>query len=288
MQKQGEIKNMKEIKVALIYDFDKTLSTDDMQAFGFIQNLGMEVDDFWDMCGKFSKENNVENILSYLYITLKMAKEKGIKLSKKYFEKCGKDVKFFKGVETWFERINAYAKKIGVTVEHYVVSSGLTQIIKGTKIAKHFKLIYACDYAYENGEPIWPALSLNYTNKTQFLYRINKGCFDVIDKAVNEEMPYEKRPMPFTNMIYVGDSATDIPCMRMMVKSGGTAVGLYQPNTKNETYLRDLLRRDRISFVASADYTENSEFDIVIKEVINKIKYQNILDEVRKKQKEVK
>ena len=279
---------MKETKIALIYDFDKTLSTDDMQAFGFIQNMGMEVDDFWNLCGEFSKSQQAENILSYMYITLKTAKERGIKLTKEYFAECGKGVKFFDGVETWFDRINEYGKKLGVTIEHYVVSSGLTQIIKGTKIAKHFKVIYACDYVYENGEPIWPALSLNYTNKTQFLYRINKGCFDVLDRAVNEEMPYDQRPMPFANMIYIGDSATDIPSMRMIVKSGGTAIGLYQPKTFNEKYLRDLLRRDRISFVAKADYTQNSEFDIVIKEIINKIKYQNTLDEIRQKQKDVK
>ncbi|MBO7508018.1 MAG: haloacid dehalogenase-like hydrolase, partial [Clostridia bacterium] len=263
-------------------------STDDMQAFGFIQNMGMEVDDFWNLCGEFSKSQQAENILSYMYITLKTAKERGIKLTKEYFAECGKGVKFFDGVETWFDRINEYGKKLGVTIEHYVVSSGLTQIIKGTKIAKHFKVIYACDYVYENGEPIWPALSLNYTNKTQFLYRINKGCFDVLDRAVNEEMPYDQRPMPFANMIYIGDSATDIPSMRMIVKSGGTAIGLYQPKTFNEKYLRDLLRRDRISFVAKADYTQNSEFDIVIKEIINKIKYQNTLDEIRQKQKDVK
>lgn len=276
---------MKKTKIALVYDFDKTLSTDDMQAFGFIQNLGMKIDDFWAECDKFSKENQTENILSYMYMMLKLSKEKNMPLTKKYLANCGKHVKFFKGVDTWFDRINEYGKKLGVTIEHYVVSSGVHEIINGTSIAKNFNQVYACRFVFEDGEPVWPALSLNYTNKTQFLYRINKGIFDVLDKTVNEEMPHEERPVPFTNMIYIGDSATDIPCMRLVVKSGGTAVGLYQPNTRNEEYLRDLLRRDRISFVAKADYTENSELDVVIKELVKKIKHQSNLENLRQKQK---
>lgn len=276
---------MKETKVAIVYDFDKTLSTDDMQAFGFIQNLGMKVDDFWNECGKFSKKNQCENILSYMYMMIKISKEKNMPITKNYLAKMGKYVKFFKGVDTWFDRINEYGKKVGVTVEHYLVSSGLQEIIEGTQIAKNFKQIYAGRFVFENGEAVWPALSLNYTNKTQFLYRINKGIFDVLDKTVNEEMPHSERPIPFSNMIYIGDSETDIPCMRLLYKYGGTAIGLYQPDTKNENYLRDLLKRDRISFVAKADYTENEELDVVIKELLNKIKYQNNLENIRQKQK---
>jgi len=276
---------MKETKVAIVYDFDKTLSTDDMQAFGFIPNLGMTADEFWNECGKLTKEYQVDNILTYMYMMLKIAKQKNIKLSKEYLMECGKSVKFFEGVETWFDRINEYGKKIGVTVEHYLVSSGLAEIVAGTKIADKFKQVYACRFIYQNGEPVWPAMALNYTNKTQFLYRINKGIFDVLDKRVNEEMPHIDRPIPFSNIIYIGDSETDIPCMRLLYKYGGTAVGLYQPNTKNENYLRDLLKRDRINFVAKADYTENSELDVVIKETINKIKYLNVCENLRQKQK---
>ena len=276
---------MKETKVAIVYDFDKTLSTDDMQAFGFIPNLGMTADEFWGECAKLTKEHQVDNILTYMYMMLKIAKQKNIQLSKEYLMECGKSVKFFEGVETWFDRINEYGKKIGVTVEHYLVSSGLAEIVAGTKIADKFKQVYACRFIYQNGEPVWPAMALNYTNKTQFLYRINKGIFDVLDKRVNEEMPHIDRPIPFSNIIYIGDSETDIPCMRLLYKYGGTAVGLYQPNTKNENYLRDLLKRDRINFVAKADYTENSELDVVIKETINKIKYLNVCENLRQKQK---
>ncbi len=277
---------MKEIKVAIVYDFDKTLSTDDMQAFGFIQGLGMEVNEFWEECGKFSKENGVENILSYLYMMIKHSNLKNKPITKEYLKECGKNVKFFEGVKEWFKRINEYGKNNGVTVEHYVVSSGLKEIIEGTEIADNFKQIYACSFAYENGKPVWPALSLNYTNKTQFLYRINKGIFDVLDRRVNEEMSKLDRPVPFTNIIYIGDSETDIPSMRLVYTKGGTAIGLYQPNTKNEKYLKDLLLRDRISYVASADYTEQGELDAIIKELIQKIKYDNIANSIRLEQKE--
>ena len=276
---------MKDIKVAFVYDFDKTLSTDDMQAFGFIQGLGMEVDDFWNQCGNFSKANDVDGVLTYMYLMKKYSKEKGKPITKEYLKKCGENVKFFNGVEEWFDRINEYGKQNGVIVEHYVLSSGIKEIIEGTSIAKNFKQIYACSFVYENGEPMWPALSLNYTGKTQFLYRINKGIFDVLDKRVNEEMKHSDRPIPFSNIIYVGDSETDIPCMRLLYKYGGTAIGLYQPNTKNEEYLKDLLRRDRISFAVSADYTENGDFDKIAKDLVQKIKYQNLLEQTRMEQK---
>ena len=276
---------MKQTKVAIVYDFDKTLSTDDMQAFGFIQGLDMEVDDFWGDCGKFSKANGCENILTYMYLMVKYSKEKNKPITKEYLKSCGKQVKFFEGVKTWFDRINEYGKKNGVEVEHYVISSGIQEIIEGTEIADKFKEVYACRFVYENGIPVWPALCLNYTNKTQFLYRINKGCLDILDRTVNEEMAHEKRAIPFSNIIYVGDSETDIPCMRLIYKYGGTAVGLYQPGTKNENYLRDLLRRNRISFVAKANYNEGEELDSVIKGVISKVKLQSNLEEINDNQK---
>ncbi len=266
-------------KVALVYDFDKTLSTDDMQTFGFIQALGMEVDDFWNKCGEFGEKNNTDGVLAYLYVTVKEMRDRNIKLTKEYLNKCGENIEFFKGVETWFDRINKFGKENGIEVEHYVVSSGLTEIIEGTKIAKYFNKIFACYFAYdETGVPVWPALALNYTNKTQFIYRINKGIFGVRDNRVNEEMSHKDRYIPFSNIIYVGDSATDIPCMRMLFKYGGTAIGLYQPGTKNEKYLKDLIKRDRISFAVKADYSENEEFDTIVKGVIKKIKYQSELN----------
>ena len=278
---------MKDIKIAFVYDFDKTLSIDNMQSFGFIEGLEMDINKFWDECEVFSKENDAEGVLSYMYMMKKISKEKGKPITKKYLNQCGSSVKFFEGVEQWFERINKYGQEQGVIVEHYVLSSGMKEIIEGTSIAKNFKQIYACSFVYdENGEPIWPALSLNYTGKTQFLYRINKGISNALDPSVNIEMKRSDRPVPFSNIIYIGDSETDLPCMRMLYKYGGTAIGLYQPNTKNEKYLKDLVSRDRINFAVMADYTENSPLDKVAKDLIQKIKFQNILEQTRMEQKD--
>ena len=272
-------------KMAIVYDFDKTLSTDDMQAFGFIQAMGFEVDEFWNECERFGVENKVDNILSYMYVTVKSMKDKNIKLTKEYLYECGKKVEFFKGVETWFERVNQFGRENDIEIEHYVVSSGLKEIIAGTKIAKYFKEVFACYFVYENDVPVWPGLAINYTNKTQYLYRINKGFLDVRDLRVNDEMSHEERAVPFSNIVYIGDSATDIPSMRLIYKFGGTAIGLYQEGTKNEAYLRDLLRRERISYVAKADYSENGELDILVKDLIKKLNLENQLAELRKEQK---
>lgn len=278
---------MNNAKVALVYDFDKTLSTNDMQTFGFIPALKMTQDQFWDECEEFGIEHNAENVLTYMYVMLKHFKQKNLPLTREYLQSCGKSVEFFSGVASWFDHINAFGKSIGVDVEHYVISSGQKEIIEGTAIAKYFKEIYAGYYCYENGEAVWPALALNYTNKTQYLYRINKGIADVRDNSVNEEMSHSKRPIPFSNMIYIGDSETDIPCMRLVMKNGGTAIGLYQPGTKNDKYLHDLLSRDRISFVAKADYNESCELDLLIKELLEKIKYENNLQNINVAQKKV-
>lgn len=273
-------------KIAIVYDFDKTLSTDDMQAFGFIQALGMEVDEFWGVCERFGEEQHVDNVLAYMYQMLKISKEKNIKVTKPYLRDFGKQVKFFEGLETWFDRINEFGKTNGIEIEHYIISSGTKEIIEGTSIAKYFKEIFACYYAYENGEAVWPALAINYTNKTQFIYRINKGVFGVRDTRVNDEMPHSERPIPFSHIIYVGDSQTDIPSMRLVQKKGGTSIGLYRKNSRGEGYLRSLLRSERLSYVAEADYREGHEFDTVVKGLIRKISNEENLNEIREKQKQ--
>ena len=276
--------NMK-TKIALVYDFDKTLSTRDMQEFGLIQALGMTPDEFWGSCETFGVDNGVDNVLAYMYRILKVAKEKNIKITKEFLYEFGKNVKFFDGLTTWFDRINEFGKKNDVLVEHYVISSGTKEIIEGTEIAKYFKEIFACYYAYENDVAVWPALAINYTNKTQFIYRINKGIFGVRDTRVNDEMPHSQRPIPFSHIVYIGDSQTDIPSMRLVSKKGGTSIGLYTKNSRNETYLRNLIKNERLDFIAEADYSENHEFDVIVKGIIKKIQYDESLNEIKRKQK---
>ena len=275
-----------ETKVAIVYDFDKTLSTDDMQSYSFIPALGMDPKDFWHACDSYGEKYKIDNVLAYMYVMAKKMKEKNIPLTKEYLYNCGKDVKYFAGLDTWFDRINKFGADNGVTVEHYVISSGTKEILEGTKIAKYFKEIFACQYIYENGVAVWPAVAINYTNKTQFIYRINKGILDIRDTRVNEEMPHSERPIPFSNIIYVGDSQTDIPSMRLVYNKGGTSIGLYQKNSRNEGYLRGLVRNDRISYIAEADYREGAEFDTIVKSVIKKVKYEKYLSDIHKNQKE--
>ncbi len=207
--------------VAILYDFDSTLSRTDMQNFGFIPSLGMTPAEFWGATGKFSEETGCERTLAYLYMMQKLAAEKGIKMTKEWLKEQGKGIEFYNGVETWFDRINAYGKEHGVNVEHYLISSGNKEIVEGCKIAKQFKVIYGCEYIFDpvTGVPVWPKLAINYTQKTQYFFRISKGAVDATDdKGVNEKAK-EKR-IPYSNIIYIGDGMTDIPSM-IIVKDNG-------------------------------------------------------------------
>ena len=195
--------------IAIMYDFDKTLSTTDMQNYDFIPGLGMTPDEFWGSTTEFTKKEGVERILSYMYMMIKQCKDKGIKLTREYLNKCGKNIKFYPGVTTWFERINEYGRQHGVKVEHYLVSSGTKEIVEGCSIFDQFTQAYGCEYFYnENNEPIWPKLAINYTQKTQYFYRIAKNTFDITDDVgVNEKATHKR--IPFSNFIYIGDGITD-------------------------------------------------------------------------------
>lgn len=274
-------------KIALIYDFDKTLSPKDMQAYDYMEKLGVKDEDFWEMCNVFCNENSTDRILGYMYMMIQTYKEKGFELTRDFLVNCGKNVELYKGVETWFDRINKFGKSIGVEIEHYVVSSGLKEIIEGTKISKYFKEIYAGYFVYDkNNHPIWPALAINYTNKTQFIYRINKGILNVTDDSINDSMPHEIRPVPFKNMIYIGDSLTDIPCMRLISKSGGYSIGVFQQDRKNQSYLKKLITQNRIDFIVESDYSKNSELENVVKEIIQTVKHTTNLKKINENQKQ--
>lgn len=255
--------------LAILYDFDHTLSPKDMQEYGFIPELGMEAADFWSECNRESKQNQMDQILSYMYTMLRKARGR-VLLTRSSLTAMGRDVGLFDGVETWFERINAYARAQGLEPEHYILSSGLKEIIEGTRIAGAFKEIYAGSFVYDNdGVPVWPAMAVNYTSKTQFVFRINKGILDVTeDRGINAYMPQDRRRVPFTNMIYVGDGYTDVPCMRLVKSSGGHSIAVW--NTQRDVADR-LLREGRVNFVCRADYTEGSEIDVTVKTVIDEV-----------------
>lgn len=267
----------KKTKVAIIYDFDKTLATTDMQNFSFIQKVGLEIPEFWGKTGEFCKANNADKILGYMYMMIKCAKEANVPLTKKFLNECGKDVKFFPGVEGWFGRINEYGRRKDIVVEHYICSSGNREIIDGTSIAKCFKKIFGCEFAYdpETKEAIWAKSAINYTQKTQYVFRISKGALNINDdEKVNQKT--KKKRIEYKNMIYIGDGITDVPCMEIIKNAGGHSIAIISSSNKEVT---NKLKADkRVQFTMKPDYREDSKLDKMVKKIIDMIEDQSYLD----------
>ena len=272
---------MAKTKIGILYDFDKTLCTTDMQEYDFIKNLDMTSGEFWGNAAQITDQHGVERILAYMFVMIKKCKEKGIPLTEEYLKKCGENVVLFDGVLTWFDRINAFGESLGVTIEHYIISSGTYEIIQGTPIAKYFKRIYACRYMYdEKGEALWPALAINYTLKTQYIYRISKGILDVTDDYnLNREQNEKLRRIAYRNMIYIGDGLTDIPCMKMLKEKGGKSIALYPAG--NSDHVKPLVEDERINYVCVADYSPDSPLERIVKLMIE---HMAIVDKLRDKE----
>ncbi len=214
--------------------------------------------------------HNMDQILAYMLTILQEAEGRML-LTRDVFNELGRDVKLFDGLDTWFKRINEYAKSLGVVVEHYIISSGLKEIIQGTEIARQFKEIYAAEYCYnEKNIPIWPAMAVNYTSKTQFLFRINKGVLDVTEhKGLNESTPEDKKRVPFRNMVYVGDGLTDVPCMKLVKSNGGHSIAVY---SQEKNVADSLIAQGRVDFAVSADYSKNSQIEKIIFAILDQVK----------------
>lgn len=272
-------KKEKDPVLAICYDFDRTLTPDDMQAQGFIQSVGADVKEFWEESNALAKKSDMDNNLAYMYLMVQKSIGK-FYVTEKALNDYGAKIELYRGVEEWFSRLNAYGEKRGVIVEHYVISSGLREMIEGTSIAKEFKKIYASAFCFDgNGVPVWPAQTINYTNKTQFLFRIEKGCLDINDHAgVNEYFEADKLRVPLRNFVYLGDSETDIPCMKLVSSAGGHAVGVYDPKGEKEKVYA-LMKNNRIRYFAPADYSEGSELDRLLKSVIDKTAAYEALEE---------
>ncbi len=276
----NSIKREEKPIVALIYDFDGTLAPGNMQEYSFIKAVGREKEDFWGQTHIMAQTQDADGILIYMLFMLQEAKKKNISLSKDSFRKFGKDVKFFKGVESWFKRINKIGEKEGVIVEHYINSSGLLEILEGTKIAKEFKAIFASSYYYnEKGDAIWPAAAVNYTNKTQFLFKINKGILNIHDsEKTNESIPEEDKRVAFSNMIYFGDGETDVPCMKLIKQLGGISIGVYDPQKeKKKTIAQRLIEQKRVNYICPADYSKGGKAEDLVAKIIRKIKADDTL-----------
>ncbi len=261
-------------KVALIYDFDKTLCTKDMQNYSLIPSLGYDnAAEFWSEVTELTKANKMDSNGAYLYTLHKKFKEQGTPLHKSMFTDIGKHIVFFPGVESWFERINEIGKEKGLEVEHYIISSGMHEIIENTSIAKYFKKIYACRYYYEDDYAIWPAQLVNYTTKTQYIFRINKQVLDETDDSeLNKYIDFDKRPIPFEHMIYIADGFTDIPCMRLVKEYNGHSIAVYNPESKKAKDVAiSLIEDGRANFMAPSNYCEDSDIEIIVKKIFEKI-----------------
>ncbi len=271
--------------IALMYDFDKTLCTVDMQNYSFIPSLGLSAEEFWSEVNAFTRANGMDGLLSYMYIMLKKADARGIPVRREDFVKLGKKLKYFPGVCEWFDRITEYGRNLGVEIEHYVISSGLQEIIEGSSIYTSFKKTYACEFLYDpNGVAVWPKNVVNFTTKTQFLFRINKGELEISeDKILNTYIPMEERRIPFRNMIYIGDGMTDVPCMKLVKESGGQSVAVYKRGKKDTA--AKLLTENRVNFITEANYSEGKELDKIVKTIIDKMAVVDRLTELNFKHK---
>lgn len=264
------------IPLAIAYDFDGTLAPGNIQEYDFIPALKMTSDAFWDEVKSLAKRHDADEILVYMGLMLEKARAAHVPVRKSDFEEFGNQVSFFDGVEDWFKRINQYGKESGVRVQHYVISSGIREMIAGTKIAREFKAIFASSFWYEhNGIAHWPALALNYTTKTQYLFRINKGSLNVYDNSkINNFIPQSDRPVPFENMIFIGDGETDIPCFRLVKDQGGHSIAVYKPHSpKGKRKSKGLIADGRVNFAASANYEDGKNLDRIVKAIIDKLTF---------------
>lgn len=266
--------------VAICYDFDKTLSPDDMQAQGFIQSVGYEISEFWQESNGLAERNDMDQNLAYMFKMMETA-EGRVLFTKDALLKYGAQVHLFPGVENWFRRIRDYGEAHGVIVEHYIISSGLKEMIEGTAIAGEFEKIYASSFFYnEKGVPKWPAQVVNYTNKTQFLFRIEKGVLDINDLGVNDAFAPEDIRVPFRNMIYIGDSDTGIPCMKLVNTYGGHSIGVYNGDKLDKSKVYKMMREGRIRYYAPADYSEGTQLDELVKAIIDRTATNERLEEI--------
>ncbi len=262
------------ITVAIVYDFDGTLAAGNMQECHFIPSVGKTKGEFWDEADTLAEQNDADSVLSYMERMICSARDAGIPITAERLRESGRHVRLFEGVEGWFEMVNEYALTKGVKLQHYVNSSGIREMIEGTSIADRFHKIYASAFLYDkNGEAYFPAVAINYTNKTQFIFKINKGIETVHDSTrVNEFVPREQRPIPFPHIIFVGDGLTDIPSMSLVHSLGGHAIAVYDPSREDKREeMMQLIRERRVNYVCEANYSAESRMMMLVTSIVDKI-----------------
>lgn len=263
--------------IAIMYDFDKTLAITDMQNFSFIPSLGYTPEEFWKETTKFCEKMDIDRVLGYMYMMLSLAKKQGIKITRKYLNEQGKSIKYFRGVENWFERIKEYGREKGLIIEHYLITSGNKEIVEGTSIFKEFKQVFGCEYIYdeETLEATWPKTMINYTQKTQYIFRISKGLIESNDDSKINEKTLVRR-VTYENMIYLGDGLTDVPSMIVVKENNGTSIAVYKKGERDK--VSRLFEDGRVNYICKADFSENGELDKVVKLIIDGIQIKESLE----------
>ena len=263
--------------IAIVYDFDGTLSPNNMQEDTILDAYGLNHKKFWARSNKLMRTKGYERTLAYLKLLACEEPFKKRPLTPRFLKKLAERIQYYPGVNTgYFESLQKFMNSIpevkewGIQLEHYIISSGLKDILDGTSIHKYFKKIYACEYDYEKGRPIFPKLVINDTNKTQFLFRINKGKLE-LNESINQHTPDQDRRIPFHNMIYVGDGLTDVPSMTVMHKAGGYAIAVYDPSKKVPVSVSDMVSEKRAEHFAPADFRDNALLVKIIQRTLKKI-----------------
>ena len=251
---------MRQNTIAIIYDFDGTLTPKTMQEYTLLPKLGVKSKNFWDEISQEVSRTGAETMMVYMRQLLDHAKNKNIRVSKDEFLKMGRDIKYYSGVEKWFSNINSYVKKISkndVNITHYIISAGHAEILEGISIKKYIKKIFASEYYYRRKVAVFPKIVVTDTTKTQFIFRINKGK-EKLSQSINEHMPETDRPIPFDNIIYIGDGMTDVPSMALIKKSGGHSIAVFKKNNKEQIKIsKNLYKARRVDFIAPANYNQN-------------------------------
>ena len=252
---------MKQNTIAIIYDFDGTLTPKTMQEYTLLPKIGVKSKTFWDEISQEVSKTGAETMMVYMRQLLDHAKNKNIRISKDEFLKMGRDIKYYSGVEKWFSNINSYIRKISkndVNIKHYIISAGHAEILEGISIKKYIKKIFASEYYYRRKVAVFPKIVVTDTTKTQFIFRINKGK-EKLSQSINEHMPETDRPIPFDNIIYIGDGMTDVPSMALIKKSGGHSIAVFKKNNKEQIKIsKNLYKAQRVDFIAPANYNQNS------------------------------
>ena len=261
------------IRVALVYDFDGTLAPRNLPEHSFLPSVGVtDVEGFWEACRREAERHDSDQVLTYMRMLLTAAERAGTAVTRDLLRRHGAQTPLFAGVEAWFDDIGGYGRSVGVEIEHFVVSSGLLEMIEGLSIHPRFRKVFASSYAYDaTGRAVWPASAINYTTKTQYLFRINKGMLEP-HEDVNDHMDPDLRPIPFQNMIYIGDGPTDVPCFTLMKRYGGHAIAVYNSDETNRSSFRKCYQlsalADRVKHIAPADYRAGSHLRLLLEEMV--------------------